>query len=276
MSVAAMDALRRPLPLIGAATETRPWQDVAFLFGALFVITFGAYAVDERVLDGISVWIKPLKFQASLALHFATLAVLAGLLEEARRRSRTFSLIVGASVAAGLFEIAYIMLQAARGRASHFNNETALESVMYALMGVGAVILVLAPLIIGVWLLRDHGRRLRADPLRLGAALGLVVAAVSTLAVAGYMSTSGGHWVGEVATDVGGLPVFGWSQQVGDLRVAHFFSAHAMQVLPLAGLGLRNAGVRGSLYVIAGSAAYLSFTGAVFAQALLGRPFPGL
>src|SRR5690606_10217231 len=132
-----------------------------------------------------------------------------------------------ASTAAGLFEIGYIMLQAARGRASHFNNETVLESAMYALMGIGAVTLVVAPFIMGVWLWRDYGRNLRADPLRLAAALGLVLSAVTTLVIAGFMSSFwGSHWVGDATSDAGGLPLVGWSQQVGDLRVAHFFASH--------------------------------------------------
>ncbi|MEX2125079.1 MAG: hypothetical protein WD795_14385 [Woeseia sp.] len=144
---------------------------------------------------------------------------------------------------------------------------------MYAFMGIGSVVLVAAPFVIGVWMLRACGRRLRHDPRRLGATLGLIISSVATLIVAGYLSTQGGHWVGNVATDAGGLPVVGWSPRVGDLRVPHFFATHAMQVLPLAGLALCNSGRRGYPYLIAASAAYLLFTAAVFVQALLGRPF---
>lgn len=271
MSVATVDGFAGRWLRCEAAFGTRPWWDTAVIFAALVPVTFGAYLVDERVLNGISVWIKPLKFQASVALHLATLAVLAHLLSQSRRRSRAFSVVVATSAAAALFEIAWITFQAARGRASHFNDQTVVEAGMYLLMGIGSILLVAAPLIMGVWLMRE--RRLVADPLRLAAVAGLILSAVCTLVVAGYMSNHGGHWVGDVATDVSGLPLFGWSRQVGDLRVAHFFATHAMQLLPLAGFVLRNTGSRGCHWVLAGSAAYAAFTAAVFVQAMLGRPF---
>ena len=273
MSAVEMDLPGRPLVVAAPAAEVRTWRDLTFVFLVLFAVTLGAYAIDERLLNGISVWTKPLKFQVSLALHFATLALLAGLLPAGRRRTRGFRAVASISAAAGLFEIAWIMLQAARGRASHFNDQTVLEMVMYGLMGVGSVMLVAAPFIMGILLLRDRGRGMREDPLLAGATLGLIVSAVMTLIVAGYLSTTGGHWVGNVASDAGGLPLFGWSQHVGDLRVPHFFATHAMQLLPLAGLALRGAGKRGSFYVAVASGTYLLFIVAVFVQALQGEPF---
>ena len=254
----------------------RPWRDAALLFVVLFLATLIAPLVDERLLNGISVWTKPLKFQASLALHFATLILLARLLPEARRHGVGLRRLVAVTTAAGLFEIGYIMLQAARGRASHFNNETALEAFMYILMGIGAVTLVVAPFVMGLWLWRDYGRRLRSDPLRLAATLGLLFSAVLTLIVAGYMSGAGTHWVGDVTSDAGGLPLVGWSQRGGDLRVAHFFATHGMQLLPLLGYVLRGQGTRGSFSVAAATVGWLLFTVAVFLQALQGQPFFGL
>lgn len=276
MSALAMDALQRPLTLPALPPEARAWRDVAVLFAALFAVTLPVYALDERLLNGVSTWAKPLKFQASLALHFATLALVAHLLPAWRRRSPLFRGTVTVSTAAGLFEIGWIMLQAARGRASHFNDATALEAGMYALMGIGALLLVAAPFLLSLFMLRDHGARVWREPLLLGVTLGLAVSAVATLVVAGYMSTSGSHWVGEVASDAGGLPLVGWSRQGGDLRVAHFFASHALQVLPLAGLALRGGGRRGVRRLVTLSVLYLLVTGALFAQALAGLPLIGL
>lgn len=273
MSAVLSGTAQRPLAARAPASPAQPWVDASWVMAALFLVTLGALAVDERLLNGVSVWSKPLKFQASLALHFATLALLARLLPEARRHARGFRAAVAWSTCAGLLEIAWIVLQAARGRASHFNEETVLEQVMYALMGVGALVLVAAPFLMGYWLWRDFGPGLRRDPLRLAAALGLALSAVATVVVAGYMSSiAGSHWVGNVTTDAGGLPLVGWSQRGGDLRVAHFFSSHGMQFLPLLGYALRRRGQAGSIAVVAATLAWLAFTAAVFLQALGGRP----
>jgi hypothetical protein len=65
------------------------------------------------------------------------------------------------------------------------------------------------------------------------------------------------------------LPVFGWSRTGGDLRVAHFFGLHAMQVLPLAAWVLGRA--RTAFVLVAlGWTALGVWT---FVEALAGRPF---
>ena len=61
------------------------------------------------------------------------------------------------------------------------------------------------------------------------------------------ISTYGGHWVGGTATDAGGLPIVGWVRDGGDLRVAHFFALHAIQLIPLFGAGLAATGLRNAV-----------------------------
>jgi hypothetical protein len=123
--------------------------------------------------------------------------------------------------------------------------------------------------------------------------LGLIVSFVG-MAVALFMTTPtpeqlagakagegmpvvGAHSVG--AGDGGpGLPVVGWSTEVGDLRVPHFFGLHALQVLPLVGWlvsvfgpGWLGPGHRVKLVWTAG----LSYLGLVLLltwQALRGQP----
>jgi hypothetical protein len=250
------------------------WPSVLLMF-ALSVPTLVAMAIDERTLFGISVWIKPLKFQLSAAVHLATLALVASLLVEPIRRGRLVGWTAIAACATAMFEVVYITAQAARGRTSHFNEATVVESVMYSLMGIFAVLLTLTALVMALLVWRDARPETGAG-LRLGATLGLGFGCIATLVVAGYLGGQDGHWVGGIPTDANGLPLTHWATDGGDLRVPHFFALHMMQTVPFAGwLADRTIGFGRSVALLA-TAACLAITAFTFHQAMAGRPFLAL
>lgn len=263
-----------------AAQAQRLGISCAAFMLALIPPTLLAGLLDARQLNGVNVWIKPLHFQLSLALYFATLALLLPLLAPARRQARQTRWAMLAAAAAGVMEIAYIMIQAARGRLSHFNIETPLEAALYPLMGLGAVTLVAVAFLYGLAIARQRGGG-GGPGLRGGAALGLILGSAATLVIAGLMSAGvadgPGHWVGGMRSDAAGLPLLGWSTTGGDLRVPHFFATHAMQALPLAGLAAdRFAPGRALAAVRIAAVGWGALTAAAFAQALMGLPFlPG-
>lgn len=244
---------------------------------ALALPSLIALFIDERVLNDISVWIKPLKFQASLTLMLGTLLLLLPLIEQRTRAGRGVWLASLVAVITASGEILYITLQAARGRASHFNISTPLEAMAYSVMGAGAALLVLSSLAIGLYILR----RPRPDApagLRLGAGWGLVLGSIATLFTAFALGSGQiggpGHWVGGVRTDLGGLPLLGWSRTGGDLRVPHFFATHIMQALPILGLALdRLAPTFARPGILIGAAVSLAIVIATFFQAVQGQPF---
>lgn len=225
----------RSTPSARLDRATRLWMLTGcfMLAGALVVLPAGA--TDSRTLDGIGLWAKPFKFWVSVAIHFLTLGVLVRLLAPTRRLSSLVLGVAYVSVAAGIFEVLYITLQAARGRASHFNVSTSLEIALYALMGVGAVLLLVASFTLGIALLAQR-RTLPSNGLHTGAVLGLITGSVLTLLVAGVMSSGESHFFGMRASDANGLPLVGWSTRFPDLRPAHFAATHLMQALPLIGL----------------------------------------
>lgn len=244
---------------------------------ALALPSLVALSLDDRLINGISVWSKPLKFQASLAMMLLTLILLLPLIEARTRADLGVFLasLMAAITANG--EVFYITLQAARGRASHFNDSTAFEATAYSLMGVGAALLVLSSLVIGVYILMRPRPGAPAG-LRLGGGWGLVLGSVATLitafALGGGQIDGPGHWVGGIKTDVGGLPLFGWSRTGGDLRVPHFFATHIMQALPILGLGLDRFVPRFARAGIAlGAVISIAVVIGTFVQAVQGRPF---
>ncbi|MGE8103515.1 hypothetical protein ACQKP1_07450 [Allorhizobium sp. NPDC080224] len=244
---------------------------------ALAIPSLIALGVDERLLNDISVWSKPLKFQASLALMLGTLLLLLPLIEPRTRAGRGVWLASLTAVITASGEILYITLQAARGRASHFNDSTPFEAMAYSVMGAGAALLVLSSLVIGVYILLRPSPAATAG-LRLGGGWGLVLGSAATLFTAFALGSGEiggpGHWVGGVRTDLGGLPLFGWSRSGGDLRVPHFFATHIMQALPLLGLGLdRFAPGLARPGILVGALVSIGVVVATFVQAVQGQPF---
>ncbi len=245
----------------------------ALVLVAMMAPTLAAYLIDDRLLNGINVWTKPLKFEISIALFFATLAWFWGYLPEARQGGRFLNAYAVAAVAAGALEIAYIVIQAARGVPSHFSDRSALEAMAYQAMGMGAVLMTSLALVLGIALARTHRADL-APALRWSVVLGLVLTFVLGTGAGIAIAANNGHWVAAAATDAGGLPVFGWTRQGGDLRVGHFFGIHAMQILPLLGLAVSGSR-RGTALVWLGAAAFTALTVATTLQALAGIPFLG-
>lgn len=244
---------------------------------ALVLPSLVALGLDDRLLNDISVWIKPLKFQASLTMMLGTLLLLLPLIEARTRAGRGVWLASLVAVITASGEILYITLQAARGRASHFNDATPFEAMAYSAMGAGAALLVLSSLVIGVYILL----RPRPDSpagLRLGGGWGLVLGSIATLITAFALGSGQidgpGHWVGGLRTDLGGLPLLGWSRTGGDLRVPHFFATHIMQALPILGLGLdRLAPHLARPGIALGAVISIAVVVATFVQAVQGQPF---
>ncbi|MFI7442034.1 hypothetical protein [Nonomuraea indica] len=262
----------------------RPLMLSSGLMALLAVALLVPFVVDERTLDGMPLWAKPLKFAVSVAVYSFTWAWLLSL----QRRDRRWGRWAGTVLAvAGVAEVAVIVFQAARGHRSHFNASSPLDAALFGAMGLMIIALMLANIVAAVAVLLDR----QADrPTTWAVRLGLVI---STLGLAGGglmlgprpgQSLAGGiigaHTVG--LPDGGpGLPLLGWSTAGGDLRVGHFVGMHALQLLPLVPLAL--AALSRRMPVLAPERVRLGLTltagggyAAVFAltvwQALRGQP----
>lgn len=216
---------------------------------------------------------KPLKFALSFAVLFGTIALVELRLSVTARSGWPLRITGWVMAAAFLAEMAYMTYQAALAQPSHFNISTPFHTFMYqVVMGGGAVALVLGVAVIGWITHRDHKAEL-GDGLRAGVVQGFLLTFVLTMITAGYLSSNGGHFIGEHAAGAAVLPLFGWSGVTGDLRPAHFAALHAMQVLPLLGLWLDHKGSSAPARTIGlATILYSGLAFALFAQALMGMP----
>jgi hypothetical protein len=136
-------------PLAGLHRRHALWFECALGFAMLAVVCLLMLSIDERTLNGVTVWAKPAKFSVSLALYFGTLAWFAPLMPKGYFATATGRWLSWIAVVCAVLEIIYITVQAALGEPSHFNVATPFSSTMYSLMGGGAFILVTVCLWVG-------------------------------------------------------------------------------------------------------------------------------
>lgn len=231
-----------------------------------------AILVDDRLVNDVNIWIKPLKFLTSLSIYYGTLAWFHGYLPERTRDRKLGRTIISVPIAVGLLEMAWLITTAVLGVPSHFNRSAPVYEISYALAGLGATTLMLVVLATGVLIGRARQPQLPAA-FRLSIVLGCSLAFVATMVTAGTLASGTGHWVGGTPSDAGGLPLLGWSRTGGDLRVAHFFAMHALQAVPFLGWVVTR-GVdpsRTAVWILA--SLYGGWIAFVFLQALSGHPF---
>ncbi|MFD0371773.1 hypothetical protein [Streptomyces sp. NPDC059071] len=254
----------------------------------LALVSAGGLVLDDRMLLGVPIWAKPFKFSVSFVAYALTLAWMLSLLPGARAR-RVGWWAGTVLAAASAVEMVLITGQVVRGTQSHFNVGTAFDAAVFQLMGMTVVVLWLAALVIAVLLLRARILdRATAWAVRLSSLIALAGAAVGFLMVRPTPEqlaqedppVTGAHSVG-VPDGGPGIPLIGWSTTGGDLRIAHFFGMHALQLVPLlllllAALAPRFARladdrVRLRLTLVA-SGAYAGTFALVTWQALRGQP----
>lgn len=252
--------------------ELRHRDPLLFWVGAANLLVLVVCALlsigDQRLVLGINVWIKPMKFLVSVAMFLWTMAWFTPETTSPRLQ-KAISRVIAVMMS---LEIVGIVGQAARGTTSHYNNSTPLDEVVFALMGLAIMIVTVA---VGVFLaiVRRDTPPHRAGYLW-GMRAGLFIFLLACLQ-GGILVANNAHTVG--APDGGpGLPFVNWSTEFGDLRIAHFVGLHALQVLPLLGFLLDKFLAPARNLVLAVSIIWLAVMGGLLAMAMQGRPLIAL
>lgn len=247
--------------------KQKPLMTAGAVSFAFFVIFAIVSLFDSTQILGINRWIKPMKFFISIAFFVWTIAVYFIFLPDFEKAKRRIS---WAMIAIFFIEMFLIVMQSARGTTSHFNRSTPFDSIVFIVMGTS----IMANTFLVGYLLYAYFKAEIVLPKTIlwGMRLGLVIFLLGSIE-GGYMSSQIGHSVG-VADGGAGLPFVNWSTQGGDLRVAHFFGLHALQVIPIVAYLLERFKVSfATALTFVFAAIYFAFFSFLFVQALSGQPF---
>ena len=275
-----------PGPVTGRWHRPLCWFAAAMV--GLAVVSAVGYFVDDRILVGVPIWAKPLKFSVSFALYSISLAWMVSRFARPRRRRIawwTGTVLVGASS----LEMVAIVGQVIRGEQSHFNDSTPFNHAVFLSMGGLVSVIFTATIAIAVMLTRDSPTADRAATWAVRLGLALSVAGMSVgflilrptdaqLAQGADAPIRGAHSVGVI--DGGpSLPLLGWSTTGGDLRIPHFVGMHALQILPLLAIALTLIPAARRLHerirvriVLLAAFAYTGLLALTLWQALRGQP----
>ena len=264
-------------------TTDAPLTVTGVLMVAALIPALAGLWLDARVITGAPAWLKPAKFAVSTAIYLLTLAWIFTYLPEWVRTRR----IVGWATAVILIvEVGAIYVQAWRGTTSHFNVGTPLDAALFAAMGIGIVMQLLASVAVAVALWRQRfGDAALGWALRLGMTVSIVGASTGGLMTkptaaqladaraTHRMPVAGAHTVGAPDGEPG-LAGTAWSLSHGDLRVPHFLGLHAMQVLPVVALLLtrrRRSDARALRLTFVAAGSYFALFALLLVQALSGE-----
>ncbi len=191
----------------------------------LFLIFLFLFFIDSREILGINAWIKPMKFALSISIYLLTFGWLLYYLPN-KKEIKFISIGITISM---IVEMVLIALQAGRGITSHFNVSSAFNAAVFSTMGTFIFINTLLNL---YTLILFFIRKSSLSPAMLHAwRAGLLLFFLGGIS-GGLMVTNMGHTIS--AADGGpGLPFVNWSTEYGDIRVAHFFTLHGLQIIPL-------------------------------------------
>ncbi|MGB5818378.1 MAG: hypothetical protein WBG90_02760 [Saonia sp.] len=182
--------------------------------------------IDDRTLMGVNVWIKPLKFAISTGIFILTVGYLITLYPFSVRKKNIINNLISWSL---LLETAIIFVQGSRGVQSHYNMTSPLDGILFASMGL---LIGISVLIMAFFIFETIRLKLKTDK-------SVQWAILLGWSVVLFGSWVGGQMIGQLAHNVGvadggaGLPLVNWSTVAGDLRVAHFFGLHGIQIIPL-------------------------------------------
>ena len=133
------------------------FTSIGLLMLGLAMPTLVLMGFDTRTVQGENPWIKPFKFELSIAFFLLTLAFFAKYLPEGMTEQPSYKVYSIVVIACAVIEMVWIIGAASFAIPSHFSTGPVMSRI-YGVMGLLAVILTSATLVYGIAILRqDNG-----------------------------------------------------------------------------------------------------------------------
>lgn len=239
-----------------------------FLMGwyhlVMFFFCLGLMSFNHQIISGENSWAKPARYFLSSGICVWTLGWIFYYVHS-KSVIRICSWLAGLSL---FFETAIIFLQSKRGVASHFNNSSPFDSMMYTLM-----VLLMAVFLMTLTYFTFAFFTQKKMPISQHFTWGIKMGLLNFLifSVAGIiMFVKMGHTIGG-HSGAAGMPFFNWAYKYGDLRISLFMGIHSLQIIPLLSYFLFTKKIQ----VINFSVLYFLATLSFLILALLGIPIFG-
>jgi hypothetical protein len=234
----------------------------------LFLILLLYLPFNNVIVLGLNSVVKPMKFALSIWIYSWTMSIIMYFFEN-QKKVKSYS---WAAVICMSFEQIAITFQALRGEQSHFNKSNTFGIIVYELMGIFILTITLWTAYMAYIFIKQKTHSL-SNQIVLSIRIGLVYFVIFSL-FGGYIGGKTGHSVGGLDGEIG-LWFLNWNMLFGDLRVAHFFGIHSLQIIPLFGLLVSkfpntSSGIKSVWFF---SILYFLYVVFVMVQAITGKPF---
>ncbi len=192
----------------------------------------GVFLLDDRPWAGPTSWRKPIVFSISLALLLWAFGWVLDRLPDRRRLAWAMALPFAIASSA---ELLLITIQTWRNRASHFNDATPGDSLIFTAMGflVGIMSILLIVLFVRSLLNRP------ADPLERTAAVAGLLLVMSGLGIGQWIIALGNAYVEQFNS----VPETVINGEAGVAKFPHAVAFHGIQVFMFAAALLRRSGI---------------------------------
>ncbi len=197
---------------------------------------------EHTIIQGENAWIKPLKFSLSFVLYAGSLIFISQYLSASKKFLKITSNV---ALLGAVAELAAIISQSMLAPLAGLPIMAGVETMLWYAVKISIMPVAFA-VIAMLWMLLKEKH--------LPPILGSSICWGTVLAIVGFIpgfllllpdsmqhaftnQDAYGQLIAHASAS-SRIPYLGWSKVVGDLRVAHFFGLHALQILPLIGYGI--------------------------------------